>query len=341
VLAVPALPLLAWILLRLSLCPNCPGAPPQAAPEARIERRLAAMGTVLNLSVAGHDRAAALQASEAAVREIGRVEDEITTWRPGGALDRLNAARPGEAVQLGPEVAALLAAVFDWSERTRGAFDPTVLPIVRAWDLRGRGRVPGREELSQALAATGRGHFRLVRATGEWRRLSAGAGIDEGAWGKGYALDRALSVLRRAGICDALVDLGGQVSVLGGAEVAVADPRDRKRPAAILTVADESVSTSGNSERGLEAGGRRIGHLLNPRTGQPAPDFGSVTVVAPSGLAADVLSTAFFVLGPERGLELSQDLRSQGFENRALFLVVTDGSIRALASPGLRTHFEE
>lgn len=337
-LPVPALPLLAWALLRLSLCPNGLGTPPRAPREAvRIERRLAAMGTVLDLAVAGCDRAAALRASEAAVREIGRVEEEITTWRPGGALDRLNASRPGEAVRLDPELGALLAAVFDWSERTRGAFDPTVLPLVRAWDLRGRGRVPDAREISRALAATGRGQFRLGRATGEGRRLSADAGIDEGAWGKGYALDRAVAVLRRVGVRNALLDLGGQVSVLGGADVAVADPRDRKRPAATLKVADESVSTSGNSERGLQAGGRRVGHLLDPRTGQPAPDFGSVTVVAPSGLAADVLSTAFFVLGPERGLELSQDLRSQGFENRALFLVVTDGSIRALASPGLRT----
>ncbi|HYV41467.1 MAG TPA: FAD:protein FMN transferase, partial [Thermoanaerobaculia bacterium] len=87
--------------------------------------------------------------------------------------------------------------------------------------------------------------------------------------------------------------------------------------------------------------GRRIGHLLDPRTGHPAPDFGSVTVVAPSAFAADILSTAFFVLGPEKGLELSRRLRDQGFENEALFLVVKDGSVRKLASPGLRFRFQK
>jgi thiamine biosynthesis lipoprotein len=83
-----------------------------------------------------------------------------------------------------------------------------------------------------------------------------------------------------------------------------------------------------------------IGHLLDPRTGYPAPDFGSATVVAPSGLTADILSTAFFVLGPEKGLALSETLRRRGFENRALFLVVAEGRVKALASPGLPFQLE-
>jgi len=299
------------------------------------------MGTLLGLSVAGPDRAAALEASETAVREIGRVEALLTTWRPGGPLDRLNTATAGEAVTLDPEVSGLLAAVFDWSERTDGAFDPTVLPLVRAWDLRGQGRIPDEAALTRALAATGRGRFQFDGGTGRTMRLSADAGIDEGAWGKGYALDRAASALRRCGVAEALLDLGGQIATVGRATVAVADPRDRGRTAVTLSVEDESVSTSGNSERGRKVAGRRIGHLLDPRTGQPAPDFGSATAVAPSGLSADVLSTAFFVLGPEKGLRLSERLRRQGLPNEALFLLVADGRREVVASPGIRSRLEE
>jgi thiamine biosynthesis lipoprotein len=333
--------LAAVLMLRLSLCLNAgAGAPPARGKATRVERRLASMGTVLAVSVAAPDRASALAASETAVREIGRVEERLTTWRRGGALDRVNRARPGEAVSLDPEISALLAAVFDWSERTGGAFDPTVLPLVRAWDLRGGGRVPDAETLKRARAATGRNHFRLDAATGEARRLSPDAGIDEGAWGKGYALDRAVEALRRAGVRDAILDLGGQVSALGRTAVAVADPRERSHAAFTLVLADASVSTSGNSERGRVVEGRPIGHLLDPRTGRPALDFGSATVVAPSGLTADILSTAFFVLGPERGLALSESLRRRGFENRALFLVVAEGQLNAVASPGLEFHRE-
>jgi thiamine biosynthesis lipoprotein len=295
---------------------------------------------VLAVSVAGPDRAAALAASEKAVREIGRVEEQLTTWRTGGPLDRVNRARPGEAVTLDPEISALLEAVFVWSERTEGAFDPTVLPLVRAWDLRGGGRVPDAGTLERARAATGRNRFRLDAATGEAHRLTAGAGIDEGAWGKGYALDRAVEALHRAGVRDAMLDLGGQVSVIGRVVVAIADPRARARTAGSFVIADASVSTSGNSERRRVVDGRSIGHLLDPRTGYPAPDFGSATVVAPSGLTADILSTAFFVLGPEKGFALSESLRRRGFENRALFLVVADGGLKVLASPGLEFHRE-
>lgn len=331
----------ALLLLRLSLCLSGNAAAPAAGGgPARVERRLASMGTLLVVSVAGFDRAAALLASEEAVREIGRVEERLTTWRTGGPLDRVNRATPGESIALDPEVSALLAAVFEWSERTEGAFDPTVAPLVRAWDLRGGGRVPDAGTLARARAATGRNRFRFDAAAGDVRRLTAGAGIDEGAWGKGYALDRAIEALRRAGVRDATVDLGGQVSALGRAAVAVADPRARGRAAGSLVLADASVSTSGNSERGRVVDGRAIGHLLDPRTGYPAPDFGSATVVAPSGLTSDILSTAFFVLGPAKGLALSDSLRRRGFENRALFLVVADGGLKVLASPGLEFHRE-
>ncbi len=99
--------------------------------------------------------------------------------------------------------------------------------------------------------------------------------------------------------------------------VAVADPRDRARTVATLRLKDACASTSGNSERGLVVNGRHIGHLLDPRTGEPAPDFGSVTVVARDGLTADVLSTAFFVLGPREGLALSERLRAAGVVKRS------------------------
>jgi FAD:protein FMN transferase len=232
----------------------------------------------------------------------------------------------------------LLASVLDWSARTGRAFDPTVLPLVQAWDLRGSGRVPDAGQISRAMAAMGREQFRVDAAMGEAVRRSSAAGIDEGAWGKGYALDRAEAVLRAAAIHEALLDLGGQVTAIGPATIAVADPRDRDRPAVSLEVLDRSVSTSGNSERGFRIAGRSIGHLLDPRTGSPAPDFGSVTVVAPSGLEADILSTAFFVLGPEEGMKLSRRLREEGFENEALFLIVRGGAIERRASPGLNFH---
>jgi thiamine biosynthesis lipoprotein len=147
--------------------------------------------------------------------------------------------------------------------------------------------------------------------------------------------------LDAAGVGNALVDLGGQVLALGartGGEpwtITIAHPTDRQRPVVTLAVADVSVSTSGDSERRRVVHGRSIGHLLDPHTGEPAPDFGSATVVAPSALTADVLSTAFFVLGPEKGLALSEKLRREGVPNEVFFLVDRGGALEAAASPGI------
>lgn len=310
---------------------------------ATVERRVVSMGTTLDLVVRMKYREQALEASEAALGELRRVETLLTTWKPGGELERVNTSPAGKPVAASAELVETLAEVFAWVPRTQGAFDPTVLPLVRAWDLRGAGRVPTPEALVKARAATGPAHFRIEAPARMVTRLSPESGIDEGAWGKGYGLDRARDALRKAGATSALLDLGGQVLAVGTDtgekpwRVPVAHPRERERPVIELGLVDASASTSGDSERSREAGGRRIGHILDPRTGEPAPDFGSVTVVAPSGLVADVLSTALFVLGPEKGLALSAELRRQGVENEVLFLVARPDGLEAMASPGIPT----
>src|SRR5512140_2325378 len=279
-----------------------------------VARHLAVMGTALALTVSAPTRDRALDASEAAVRAVEAADRLLSTWRTDTPLARLNAAAPGVPSEVTPELWRLLKNLFEWSERSGGAFDPTVAPLVRAWGLRAAGRVPGAAELRSARSATGAPLFTFEESPPlRISRLDARAGIDEGAWGKGWALDRAAAAARVAGAVSGVLDLGGQVLAFGEeTPVAVAHPRDRSRVAATLRVADASASTSGNSERGLVVNGRRIGHLLDPRTGDPAPDFGSVTVVAPSALVADILSTALFVLGPAEGMAFSARLRAGG-----------------------------
>jgi thiamine biosynthesis lipoprotein len=323
------------------------GAARDASPRVSVVRRVASMGTTAEIEIVARNREEGLAASELVVEELRRVEDLLTTWRDS-PLRRLNEAPANRDVEVGTELAAALRDVLAWSERTDRAFDATVAPLVRAWDLRGAGRLPSPQEIADALAAVGPGSFRVDAAAGTAARLRPSAGLDEGAWGKGYALDTAARRLAAAGATDARIDLGGQELALGSSEsgapweIDVAHPRDRGRAVLTLALSGLSVSTSGNSERGRTISGVRIGHELDPRTGRPAPDFGSVTVLAPSGLLADVLSTALFVLGPERGLELSEALRRQGISQEVLFLVFRaddmTGRLRAAASPSFSKH---
>ncbi len=306
-------------------------------PSHAIVRHLAAMGTALVLTVEAPTHDLALRASEAGVRAVEAAERLLSTWQDDTPLARLNAAPPGVAAPVSPELFHLLRRLFYWSDRTAGAFDPTVAPLVRAWRLRNGGRIPGFTELRDARQATGPSLFSFEESSSSVTRRGALAGIDEGAWGKGWALDRAADALRAAGSTSFVLDLGGQVLASGEAAVAVAHPRERTRVAAMLHLKGASASTSGNSERGLVVNGRRVGHILDPRTGEPARDFGSVTVIAKDGLTADILSTAFFVLGPKDGMAMSERLRASGTPHEALFFLEGEEGrpLRVSMSPGM------
>lgn len=297
-----------------------------ASHSALIERRVMLMGTALDVEVEAADRPTGLAASERAVEALEAAEARLSTWRDDTELARLNRTPVGEPRTLSPALFRDLQVARRCWEETGGAFDPGVGALVRAWGLRGGGRIPDPAELRAANGASG-------------LRLHDGVAVrekdlllEEGGWGKGAGLVDALEALKRNGVARASLDLGGQVAVLGGWEIPVADPRRRDRSVAVLKVDGGSVSTSGNGERGIVVEGKRLGHILDPRTGEPAPDFGSLTVWTADPLRADCLSTGLYVLGPERALAWAA--AHPGVE---VLVLRTEGDrLRALASPGLR-----
>lgn len=296
------------------------------------------MGTVLRAEVTAPDRAAALGAIQAAFDSVSAVDRVLSTWRDDSDIARLNHAAPGDTVALSPALGRLLDEASRWSRRTDGAFDPAVGSLVDAWDLRGRGRLPVPEALAAARRTAGLGQFWFGRDDRSAFRRSAGAWLDTGGFGKGVALRAAVAALRSAGITAGAINFGGQVAVLGGGPdgsgwpVPVADPARRSVPAALLRVRDASVSTSGQSERFVVIGKHRFGHILDPRTGRPAPAWGSVTVVADDPAVADILSTALFVLGPDAGLTWAE---RQG-DVAALFLIRGADGLELRATRALR-----
>lgn len=270
---------------------------------ARVERSVALMGTTLRLAVEAADRDHGLAASEVAVRALERAEARLSTWRADGELERLNRTPAGQPVAVSPELRRELRAAAACSVETGGAFEPGVGPLVAAWGLRGGGRLPSDAEIAVARRSGGIADLRWHgdRAI----RSRPGLRLEEGGFGKGAGLDAALAALAADGRARrATLDLGGQVALYGSGEVwlAVADPDQRSRAAIALRVDAGSISTSGNSEHGFVVDGRRYGHILDPRSGRPAPDFGSVTVWAATALRADCLSTGLYVMGPDRAL---------------------------------------
>ncbi len=258
------------------------------------QRQVYAMGTRLHLQLEG-------PAAAAALAEVERIEDGCSTWRPDSPWARLNAA--GGAWQpLDREWLELLERARTWSLRTGGAFDPALLALLRIHGVRAGDPTPA-----------GYGcHLLELDLPGGRARLKEGAGIEEGGFLKGYALDAAR---RAAGAGAGWLDFGGQLLAWGRPlRVEVADPARRDRPRVAFLLRDASLSTSGCSERGR--------HLVDPRSARPCAAWGSTSVVAASAFEADVLSTALYVLGPEAGLAWA---RAQGV---AVLFLLNDGARR-------------
>lgn len=258
------------------------------------------MGTTLRVSACG-DREIAIAAIEAGFREVARLESVLSSWKPSSEIGRINSAAAATPVALSKELVGLLSEAQTWVAATEGAFDPAVGALIDAWGFRTEARVPNAVDLTRARESTG---WRLARLGEESIvRGPDGWWIDTGGFGKGAALRNLMRVLREHRVPEAVIDFGGQLQIVGQeVDVSVADPKDRDRAVMTLRVKDVSVSTSSQSERYIEHGGQKYGHILDPRTGEPVAAWGSVTVVAADALAADALATALFVMGPQKAL---------------------------------------
>ncbi len=255
------------------------------------------MGTRVRVSVEAPSRLGAAAFGELAIREIERIDQLLSTWDEGSELSRLNRARPGFEQPVPSELLDLLTELDAWSQTTGNAFEPRVGSLVDVWDLRGAGCSPTPDQVERALWASKPGA--MVIENGTLTRTSAAAWIDSGGFGKGAALRSVANLVEASDGPPPrmLVDLGGQLLVAAPEDdpwlVDVAHPFRRSVVVARLRVTTGSVATSGTSERGR--------HILDPRTGRPVAAWGSVTVVHDDPLAADILSTALFVMGPEAG----------------------------------------
>jgi thiamine biosynthesis lipoprotein len=190
-----------------------PGARAQDLPPSCHEESRVAMGCTCTVRVCGGDEPARREAAAAALDEVDRLDRLMSHYRPESPLSRLNREAARGPVAVPPELLALLDVCLRWSRESDGAFDVTVGPLMKAWGFfQDEGRVPAKEELVRTLEVVGRRHVLLDRDAATVRFARAGVELDLGGIGKGYALDRVVSLLRARGVASALVNLGGAAS---------------------------------------------------------------------------------------------------------------------------------
>jgi thiamine biosynthesis lipoprotein len=252
--------------------------------------------------------------AERALDRIDELEQQLTVYRDDSEVSRLNASAHLGPVAVEPGLFGLLQQAVRIGEETGGAYDVTSGALSLAWGfVRGPKRVPDPETLSDARARTGQHHLRLDAEHRTVMFDRPGITINLGSIGKGYAIDRVADLIRSHWFPTSALVHGGRSSLyalgsppydFGGRwEVALRNPFDPESPLGVLRLRNRGMGTSGAAFQQFEEGGRVYGHILDPRTGEPAIGPASVTVLAPTAAEADALSTAFYLLGPEAAAE--------------------------------------
>ncbi len=241
---------------------------------------------------------------EQAFAEIHRLEAQLTVFSESSEVSRLNRRAASKAVAVEAGLVELLSLSKRLSGLTGGAFDPTSAPLSRCWGFLAKsGRVPSREELEEVLERVGCRFLNIDEGAGTigfQRPLE----LNLGAIGKGYALDRSAGILRRgmdnfllhAGHSTILAEGAGPGGSQGGLRIGLRHPRDHNRNFLEISLRRGALSTSGAAEQKFSLGGREYGHIVDPRSGEPAQCNLSATALAPTAAVADALSTAFYVM---------------------------------------------
>ncbi len=282
----------------------------------RFEFTQTEMAIAVRLVLYSADADAATAAAKDAFSRVHALDGILSDYNPESELCRLSdTAGEGKAVHVSPELWTVLEHAQQVSQRSDGAFDVSVGPVVRLWRrARRQKELPSVQALQQAEALVGYKDIKLDAEHKTVELLKKGMRLDLGGIAKGYAMDEALAVLQRHGFTRALVEAGGDMRLgdpppgRAGWRVGI-PPLDNPRgePESYLEVSRVAVSTSGDMIQYVEIGGKRYSHVVDPRTGMALTDHCRVMVVGPSGISADAITKAVGVLGHEKGLKLIEE----------------------------------
>ena len=291
------------ILLALLLWWRSPGEPQLYSRTALI------MGTVVEIKAYTGDEKQLDRDITAAFDEMRRVENQFSSFKPDSEISQLNQATG--PFKVSKETAQLLQAGQRIARLSDGAFDMGLGRLIKLWGIEtDHPHVPTEAEIRETLERVGPEDLEIDGTT--VRKADPELKVDLGGIAKGYAVDRAIEVLRQAGVQSAAVNAGGDIRLLGDRNgqpwrIGIQHPRDPKAVLATLPLSNRAVVTSGDYERYFEKDGIRYHHIFDPTSGRPARLCQSVTVVAADATTADALATAAFVLGPIKGLKLLED----------------------------------
>jgi len=259
----------------------------------------------------------AVELAVTTLEKLDQIEQTLTIYDDGSEVSQINRVAGRRPVPTSKPTFQLIERALQWSQRTGGAFDITAGPLVKAWGFTDRsGRKPSADEVKVALAKVGYHHLQLNQEHQTVQFALPEMSINLGGIGKGDALDQVADELRRGGLNDFLLH-GGSSSVLAAGDqiansglgwpIGIAHPTKPKRRLAGVRLRNQALATSGSGKQFFHHRGKRYGHVIDPRTGFPAGDLASLTVITDSAADADACGTGLFVAGSNEIETLSSE----------------------------------
>lgn len=305
---------------------------------AEISQTEFVLGTVCSIRVLkGGDKSSIAQA----IVRLHQIEDELSVNKPGSQIDAVNAAAGKAPVTVGPEAIAIVKRGLHYASLSEGSFDPSVGPLVKLWGIGSdHARLPSPKEVAGAKKLINWKDVSVDEGASTIFLAKAGMGLDLGSATKGYAADEVARILKAGGVKSAIIDLGGNVLVMGSKpdgtawRIGLQDPEGQRGAyIGIASLRDQTMVTSGIYERFFIQDGVRYHHILDTKTGYPVQNgLTSVTVIAPKSFDADGVTTMLFSLGREKGMALAKELK--------LKVIMLDDQHRVFMSPGVSALFQ-
>jgi thiamine biosynthesis lipoprotein len=274
------------------------------------KRVMQLMGSTFEITVVDDDAIRANKNIDAAVAEIKRIERLISSWDMASQTSEINKNAGVKAIRVKKELFQLIERAKSISKLTDGAFDISYASMDRIWKFdKSMEQMPSDKEIKLSVAKVGAKSIELDAKNKTIFLKKEGMKIGFGAIGKGYAADKAKTLLQERGVSAGIINASGDMNAWGSQpdgtpwRVAIRNPMNKNKVFALMPLQNKAVVTSGNYEKYVCFNGVRYAHIIDPRTGYPATELISVTVFAPKAEIADALATAVFVMGKEAGID--------------------------------------
>lgn len=334
---IPNYLFISCLLMVAVLINSCTG------PKEKIFRKSSLlMDTLVSISVVAETEDRALKAMDIAFKEIEKLDNMLNYFSEKSEVSQINRSAGIRPVRVSTETLDIIEKALYVSEKTSGAFDITIGPLISLWDFGSSpSKPPGNKLIRERMSLVNYRDVDLNRKGSTVYLKKKGMSIDLGGIAKGYAADRAVSELKREGIRAGLVAIAGDIKGFGlkpdgkAWSVGIRNPRQKGKEDEIMAVIglkDKAISTAGDYERYFIVDGRRYHHLLDPHTGYPSYECRSVSVIAGDGVLTDSFSTGIFILGIKKGMRVLEEM--------GLDAVIVDNDGRMHTTKGLSEKLE-